>query len=92
MAYVLTARTLRRLDIQGFDGVSQQQLAEVAPWLRLAYVLCALLAGIATAAASPMFLVGLSPIALLGAVLPVHPFDLIYNLGIRRLTGTGPLP
>ena len=24
--------------------------------------------------------------------LPVHPFDLIYNLGIRHLTGTGPLP
>jgi len=92
MAYPLTARTLRRLDIQGFDHVAEQQLAEVAPWLRLAYLLCALLAGIATAAASPTFLVGLSAIALLGAVFPVHPFDLIYNLGIRRLTGTGPLP
>jgi len=92
MAYALTARTLRRLDIQGFDCVAEQQLAEVAPWFRLAYALCALLAGIGTAAASPVFLVALSPIALLGAVLPVHPFDLIYNLGIRRLTGTGPLP
>jgi hypothetical protein len=92
MAYPLTARRLRRLDIQGFDSVAEEQLAEVAPWLRLAYALCALLAGIGTAAASPMFLVGLSIIALLGAVLPVHPFDLIYNLGIRRLTVTGPLP
>ena len=92
MAYPLTARTLHRLDIQGFDRVSEQQLAEVAPWLRLSYALCALLAGIGTATASPRFLVAISPIALLGAALPVHPFDLIYNLGIRHLTGTGPLP
>ena len=34
----------------------------------------------------------LVPIAALAAALPVHPFDLIYNLGIRHLTGTGPLP
>ena len=92
MAYPLTARTLRRLDIQGFDSVTEQQLAEVAPWLRLAYVLCALLAGTGTATASARFLIAISPIALLGAVLPVHPFDLIYNLGIRHFTSTGPLP
>jgi hypothetical protein len=32
------------------------------------------------------------PIAALGAILPIHPFDLIYNYGIRHLTGTQPLP
>ena len=92
MASPLTARTLQRLDIQGFDRVTEKQLAEVAPWLRLAFVLCAVLAGIGTVTASPWFLIAISPFALLGAVLPVHPFDLIYNLGIRHLTGTGPLP
>jgi hypothetical protein len=34
MAYALTLRTLRRLDVQGFDGVAEEQLAGVAPWLR----------------------------------------------------------
>jgi len=41
---------------------------------------------------SPAILLGLAPIAALGAIFPVHPFDLIYNLGIRRFTGTHPLP
>jgi hypothetical protein len=28
----------------------------------------------------------------LGALLPFHPFDLLYNYGVRYLTGTRPLP
>ena len=92
MGHTMTSCTLQRLDIQGFDTVGEQQLAEVAPWLRLAFGACAVLAGLGTAAASPTVLVVLAPIAALGAALPVHPFDLIYNHGIRHLTGTGPLP
>ena len=34
----------------------------------------------------------LAAIAAVAAASPVHPFDLIYNYGIRHLTGTGPLP
>ena len=92
MARTLTPTTRRRLDIQGFDRVEDCQLAPVAPWWRLAFGLCTLLAATGTAAASPVLLLLLTPIAILGAALPVHPFDLVYNLGIRRLTGTGPLP
>jgi hypothetical protein len=89
---MLSCRTLRRLDIQGFDTVEERELAEVAPWLRLAFGFCTVLAAVGTAVASPVILLVLAPIALLAAALPVHPFDLIYNHGIRHLTGTGPLP
>jgi len=92
MKPIFTARTCRLLDIQGFDSVDVQDLAPVAPWLRLAFGLCAVLGGLGTALASPAILLVLAPIAALAAVSPVHPFDLIYNHGIRRLTGTGPLP
>lgn len=92
MGYTLQSCTLRRLDIQGFDTVDARKLAEVAPWLRLTFALCALLAGIGTVMASPTVLLVLVPIAALGAASPVHPFDLVYNHGIRHLTGTGPLP
>jgi Domain of unknown function (DUF4395) len=34
----------------------------------------------------------LVPIAGLAALFPVHPFDLIYNYGIRFITRTDPLP
>jgi hypothetical protein len=92
MRQTLTQRTSRLLDIQGFDTVDVQELARVAPWLRLAFGLCALLGGLGTVLASPSILLGLALLAVLAAASPVHPFDLIYNYGIRHLTGTGPLP
>ena len=88
----LTPRRTRMLDIQGFDTVDAQELARVAPWLRLAFGLCTLLGGLGTVLASPAILLALAAIAAVAAASPVHPFDLIYNYGIRRLTGTGPLP
>ena len=88
----LTPRTSRLLDIQGFDTVDAQELARVAPWLRLTFGLCTVLGGLGTVLASPAILLGLAAIATLAAASPVHPFDLIYNYAIRHLTGTGPLP
>ena len=92
MRNTLTSRCRRRLDIQGFEHVEDAALAPVAPWLRLAFGLCAAIAGVGTALASSTILLLLFPIALLAALFPVHPFDLIYNHGIRFITGTGPLP
>ena len=92
MSRGLTTTTRRRLDIQGFERVDDVALAPVAPWLRLAFGLCAAMAGVGTAIASPLTLLLLVPIAALAALLPVHPFDLIYNYGIRFMTGTSPLP
>jgi len=92
MQGTLTRTTRRRLDIQGFERIEDSALAPVAPWLRMAFGLCALMAGLGTALASPLILLLLLPIASLAAVFTVHPFDLLYNHGIRFLTGTGPLP
>ena len=92
MRQMLTPRRSRLLDIQGFDTVDVQDLARVAPWLRLAFGLCTLLGGLGTVLASPAILLVLAALAALAAASPVHPFDLIYNSGIRHLTGTGPLP
>ncbi len=88
----LSATTRHRLDIQGFECVSDQRLAEVAPWHRMAFALCAALAAIGTITASSLVLGTLAVIAALAALFPVHPFDLIYNYGIRHVTGTRPLP
>ena len=88
----LTAQPRRRLDIQGFDAVDDRDLAPVAQWLRLAFALCALLGAAGTALASPTMLLALAVVAAVAAASPVHPFDVIYNYGIRHFTGTGPLP
>lgn len=88
----LSAETLHRLDIQGFDTVPVTKLSAIAPWNRMAFAGCALLAGLGTVTASAGILFALMPIAALAAIFPVHPFDLIYNHGIRYLRQTGPIP
>ena len=82
----------RRLEIQGFVGLDDATLAELAPWLEFSPMLCTLLIGLGTVRASAVILGALVPIAVLGAVFPVHPFDVLYNYGVRHLTGTRPLP
>jgi len=88
----ISPTTRRRLEIQGFCDLDDQTLAETGRWLRLAFALCAILAALGTALASPWLLYALIPIAVIAAASPVHPFDLIYNYGLRHLTRTGPLP
>jgi len=92
MSKTLSATTRRRLNTQGLSDIDDETLAEVAPWLRMAFGMCALLAGVGTALASPVILWVLTPVAALAALFPVHPFDLIYNYGIRFIRNTGPLP
>ena len=81
-----------RLETQGFVGLTDTTLAEVEPWLRLSPALCTVLVGVGTVLPSPTMLWVMAVIAVMGALLPFHPFDVIYNAGIRFLVGTGPLP
>jgi hypothetical protein len=88
----ISPTTRRRLEIQGFVGINERWLAETAPWLRLSPALCTLLMALGTALASPATLWALAIIAALGSIFPVHPFDLLYNHGIRHLVGKPRLP
>jgi hypothetical protein len=84
--------TRHRLEVQGFTCLSDASLREVGPWLRLTPGLCTTIVMIGTALALPALLWLLVPVALFGAVFPRHPFDLFYNLALRRFTGTSVLP
>jgi len=81
-----------RLEAQGFCGLDDATLGELAPWLRWSPALCTLVMILGVVMESPVVLWSLAAIAFLGALLPFHPFDLIYNYGARHLTGTRPLP
>jgi hypothetical protein len=80
------------LDIQGFGEVDDDTLARTQAWLRLAPALCGVVAALGTALPSPAILWLLAAIAAAGAILPYHPFDLLYNLGVRRMTHGPRLP
>ena len=75
----LSAATRRRLDIQGFERVDEAALAPVAPWLRLAFALCALLAVAGTALASPGILMVLMVIAMLAVPILIQVY---FNAGL----------
>lgn len=88
----LSQRRRMLLDIQGFEGVDDETLARTQLWLRSSPGLCGLIGAVGTLMASPPILAGLGLIAAAGAVLPVHPFDLVYSVVVRRITGGEPLP
>lgn len=89
----VSATIRHRLETQGFAcPVDDPAFAEIVPWLRFTTALCTAWIVVGTVLASPVILGILVPIAGIGAIHTRHPFDYLYNHGIRRLTGTKPLP
>jgi hypothetical protein len=82
----------RRLEAQGFCGINDATLQQLAPWLRWSPAIGTLRMIIGVALQSPVVLWALAATTLVGAFLPSHPFDLLYNYGVRHLTRTPPLP
>jgi Domain of unknown function (DUF4395) len=81
-----------RLEAQGFCGLDDAALEELAPWMRWTYTLGTLVTVIGVTLMSPAVLWALAATAFAGVFLPFHPFDLLYNYGVRYLTGTRPFP
>jgi hypothetical protein len=90
MALISTTRD--RLHTQGYVDIDEETLAGIAPWLRWSPSICTAIIVLGTALASQWILWAVVPFALAGALKRRHPFDYVYNLGLRRLTGTPPLP
>ncbi|MCI0691881.1 DUF4395 domain-containing protein [candidate division KSB1 bacterium] len=84
--------TRRRIEAQGFVGLDDNTLSQINYWLRLAPAICMIWTAVGTVLASPAILWTLVPFAALGAVLPGHPFEVIYNFGLRHLFKTAAIP
>jgi hypothetical protein len=80
-----------RLQVSGFH-LEGDALREIGPWMRWSTSFCATFVAAGTLFASPAILWALAATAFAGALLPNHPFDYLYNYGVRRLTKTRPLP
>ncbi len=91
-AVILTPRVKRLLEMQGFSDVSEERLAAIRPWLRVAPAITATWILLGTITQSPLVLWVLVPFAILGALLPAHPFDVFYNSCLRFVLGATLLP
>jgi hypothetical protein len=79
------------LDTQGFR-LSGQEAAALAVGLRFSTGLCLSLVVTALALESAPMLVALSGIGLVAGTTRRHPFDLLWNHGVRHLLGAPALP
>jgi len=87
-----TATVRERIQAQGFCGLNDATYRQLNYPLRLSPAICMIWAAVGTALASPAILWALAPFAALGAILPGHPFDLVYNYGLRHVFNTPALP
>lgn len=87
---IATLRT--RIQAQGFCGLDDATYQQINYPLRLSPAICMVWAAVGTALASPVILWGLVPFAALGGILPTHPFDIVYNHGLRFMFKTPALP
>ena len=83
---------LEKIQAQGFCGLDETSASQFNYPLRFAPAICLVWTATGTAMASPTILLALVPLAFLGAVLPGHPFDVIYNFGLRHLMNRPALP
>src|SRR5262249_61076691 len=81
-----TAR--ERIQAQGFCGLSDATYAQINYPLRLAPAIMMGWVAVGTVSASAPILWPLVPFTALGAILTWHPFDVLYNHGLRYVMGT----
>ncbi len=81
----------RMFDVQGYENIANEDLGKVAKWMKFPFFMCATLCAIGMGLGSIQLLWILTAIAAGGAISRVHPMDLLYNHGIRFVTGTGKL-
>jgi len=88
----VNSETRRRIEEQGFMCLSDSDIVEINYWLRLAPAICLTWMTIGVVQASPSIIFALAPFAALGGIMRGHPFDVIYNLGLRHIFHTKEIP
>jgi len=81
-----------RIEAQGFRELDDRTVSQINYWLRLSPAICMVWTAIGTALESSPVLWWLVPFAVLGAMLPGHPFDVLYTYGFRYLVRGPRLP
>jgi Domain of unknown function (DUF4395) len=88
----ITVTARERIQAQGFCGLDEAAYAQANYALRLSPAICMVWTAIGTTLASPRILWALAPFAALGAILPGHPFDVLYNYILRHVLDKPALP
>jgi hypothetical protein len=88
----ISAIARERMQAQGFCGLSDATYAQINYPLRLSPAIMMVWVAVGTVLGSAQILWALVPFTALGAILTGHPFDVLYNHGLRYLMGRQELP
>lgn len=90
---ILSSARICRIKAQGYDkGFNNEEISQHAVGNRFAYQMCTILFLTGLLLTNIFILTAASLIAFLTVVLPYHPFDYLYNYGIRHLLKRPKLP
>ena len=89
---LLSTVRINRIKAQGYYNYSDDEISALAFGNRFAYIICSLILVIGIATANIPTLIAMTIIAFLGATLPYHPFDYIYNHVVRDILNKPKLP
>jgi hypothetical protein len=82
----------KRLESQGYNGFTDSELNDFKFGIRFAYYLCGSLVVLGLLLSNIKILAIAMVIAFLGSLPPYHPFDYVYNYGIRHLMNKPKIP
>lgn len=88
----VSSKTLWRFQVQGYAKDTPEELAKMKFGIRFPYVSCAVILAAGLYYLHIPTLIVLTVIAFGGVVLPNHPFDYLYNYGLRFLIGGARVP
>lgn len=89
---LISSTCRKRLHIQGYDNFSDKELNDYKYGIRFAYVGCVTLVAFGIYFQSIPILAITAVIAFAGAFPPYHPFDYLYNFGVRHLLTKPKMP
>ena len=89
---IISPTCRKRLYVQGYDNFSDQELRDYKFGIRFAYAACITLVAIGLILQSIPVLAVTAAIAFVGAFPPYHPFDYVYNYGVRHLVKKPKMP
>ena len=89
---LVSAKRIERLKVQGFCNMTDAEVSAHAVGNRFATTVCFLILLVAVPLASVPILTAMMFIAFLGVIMPNHPFDYIYNNGVRQMLDKPKLP
>jgi len=82
----------KRLHIQGYHLYSDKELNGYKYGIRFAYALCTTMVAVGLVLNNLPLLIIAAVVAFGGTVLPYHPFDYLYNYGVRHLFKKSRIP